>query len=289
MAFSTDESLWYNNGKWGQLGYAVPNFAGHTMSLNAGIRRLVAVTGLNLSGAMHNNPDVSLRSPPTITTVTKVHKLILRARQMIGARGVAEAETSVLNPVHATPAPAPFMIYPVPYFQVRNPFLQEWCGLALTALAEAMQHTDNLRSFDFTVSFGGTIGQYLQRIYRLMATELLGIDPAKAKDPAFVLTEQDLAAYNPSKFFTSTESIDTMPPIQDVPAEDDLRVLTSGIPANMLVNLAHWPTGEPVVFTAPNGGQAAQPAAAGTAQQAAAATSGQAAAAPPAFPAPPAP
>jgi len=243
--FGTDQILWYNNGVWGELGYACPNFGDNATSLNSGIHYLVSVIGRNLTGIMHANPDVDLRTPPTIKTLTRVHKLIVRARQIMGGRAVPPS-TATMDAVHATPAQQVHLIYPVPYFKVRNPWIKEWCGLALTALGEAMQHTDNHRSFDFSTGFSGLVGQYLHRIYRLMASELFGVEPEKAKALDFILTNEDLAGYDPRKWFTSTEMVDTAAPPYRVPTEDDLRVLTDGIPATHLVGLAIYPTGGPI-------------------------------------------
>ena len=89
------------------------------------------------------------------------------------------------------------------------------------------------------------MGQYLHRVYRLMATELFGIDPEIAKALDYTLTEADLNGYDPGQFFTSTEMIDTVPRLDQVPTEDDLLVLTNGIPATLLVSLSKYPSGDP--------------------------------------------
>ena len=83
-----------------------------------------------------------------------------------------------------------------------------------------------------------------------MSTELLGIDPTRAKALDFTLTDADLKAYDPGKFFTSTEMMDTVPPLTLVPTEDDLRVLVAGIPASTLLGLQKWPSGAGVGDTA---------------------------------------
>lgn len=241
MAFRTDQILWYNNGTWGELGFAVPNYGDNPSTLNAGVHQLVSAIGRNLSGVMCANPDVDLRTPPSINTLIKIHKLIVRSRQIIGGRAVAPG-TPTMEAVHATPAEMVFLIYPVPFFKVRNQWLKEYANLALMALSEAMQHTDNRRSFDFSAAFGGVIGQYLARIYRLMCTELFGIPPATITD-TYQLDDAALKAYDPSKFYTSTELIDTLPANAMVPTEDDLTPLTDGIPATLLVGLERYPSG----------------------------------------------
>jgi len=247
MSFQTDQALWYNNGVWGELGYAVPNFGNDATTLNGTIHRMVSVIGRNLSAVMHHG-DADLRVPPSINTLTRIHKLILRGRTILASRDVESGEYD-MEPVHSTPAPLVHEIYPVPYFKVRNPFMKEYCGLILNSLSEAMQHTENRKSYEISTAFSGLVGQYLHRVYRLMATELFGVSDEAAKALDFTLTDEQLASYDPSKYFTSTELIDTVPPLSMVPTEDDLRILTDGIPATMLVGLSRYPSGQGV--TAP--------------------------------------
>ncbi len=45
---------------------------------------------------------------------------------------------------------------------------------------------------------------------------------ADASKPDFTLSDTQLAAYNPSAWFTSTEMVDTVAPLDDWPTEDDL-------------------------------------------------------------------
>ncbi len=243
MLFKTDQALWWNNGVWGELGYACPNFGNDGHSLNNGITYLVDVIGRNLQAIMHH-PDVDLRTPPTINTLTRIHKLIVRSRAILSGRDVEPGEPD-MEAVHSSPAGEVFLIYPVPYFKVRNKFLKQYCGLILNSLAEAMQHTENRKAFEISTGFSGIMGQYLHRVYRLMATELFGIDPEVAKALDFMLTNEDLRGYDPGQWFTSTEMVDTVPDLNQVPTEDDLVVLTNGIPATLLVGLAKYPSGDP--------------------------------------------
>jgi hypothetical protein len=239
--FKTDQALWYNVGVWGELGYAVPNFGDDPATLNDGIQYLTSVVGRNLSAIMHH-PDVDLRTPPSINTLTRIHKLVLRSRQILAGRDVAPGEPD-MESVHTSPATMVHLIYPVPYFKVRNHHLKQYCGLVLNALSEMMQHTENRKPYEISTRFSGTVGQYLHRVYRLMATELFGIDPEQAKALDFTLTDADLKAYDPGKWFTSTEMIDTVSPLANVATEDDLQLLTDGIPATQLVGLSTYPSG----------------------------------------------
>jgi len=277
--FSTDEPLWYNNGVYGALGYAVPNFGFNARTLNQGIAELVDILGRNLSAIMHVE-DVDMRTPPLINTLVKVHKLVLRARTIINSRAVPE-QKPMMEGVHDVPDPQDFTIYPVPYFKVRNRWLKTWCGLVMSSLTEACRHTENRRSFDYSTAFGGLVGQYLQRVYQRMAIELFMVDPTKVADPNFVLDDATLASYSPSKVFTATELIDTPPATYAVPTADDLQIITDGIPATKLVNLQKFPS------TALPGEQVSGASAATAGATGANPTGG--AGAPAAFPPPPGP
>ncbi len=51
--FQTDEILWYDNGVWGQAGYAVPNPAGKTWTNNNVIFTIHDLIGRNLFEMLH--------------------------------------------------------------------------------------------------------------------------------------------------------------------------------------------------------------------------------------------
>jgi hypothetical protein len=240
--FITDEVLWYNVGLWGTLGYAVPNFAQQSASRNSTILQLVQIVGRNLFAIMHM-PDAQLRVPPSINVLTAMNALIKRARQILSSRALTPGQPRMVS-VHGAPNPRDFTLYPVPYFLVPNAYMSEWCGLILSAIGEACQATENAIPYEISNVFAGQFGQYFQRIYIRLAVELFGVDPVKASDPAFDLTPM-LSSYNPNAWFTSTEMIDTVPPLNQVPPGNDprLQVLARGIAASQLLGLSSWPGG----------------------------------------------
>ena len=237
----TDALLWYNVGDWGRYGLAIPNFSNDTRSQNDTIRYLTDVMGRNLQAILWH-PDARLRTPPSINTLTRIHKLCTRARSILASRAVAAA-TPNMETAHALPAPEEFLVYPTPYFRVRNQWLKQYAGLILLAMTEAIQHQENARPLEISQAFSGLIGQYVQRVYRLMATELFRVPVADASKPDFTLSDEQLGAYNPSAWFTTTEMLDTVSPLEDWPTEDDLQVLTDGIPISQLPLLGRWPNG----------------------------------------------
>lgn len=240
MAFGSDAFLWYSVGDWSALGLAVPNFGNDKASQNSTIRQLTEVMGRNLQAVMFHS-DAMSRTPPSINTLTRIHKLCTRVRSILAGRAVPANQLN-LEPAHAIPAAEEFLVFPTPYFRVRNSWMKEYCGLTLLALTESFQHRENGRPIEISVEFSGLVGQYVQRVYQLMATELFKIPLAEASKPDFTISDEQLKTYNPSAWFTSTELIDVVPPL-DVPTEDDLDVLTNGIPISQLPVLGRWPSG----------------------------------------------
>lgn len=241
MKTGNDALLWYSAADWAKYGLAVPNWSDDTSSQNGTIRYLVQVTGRNLQSIMWHS-DARLTVPPSINTLVRIHKLCTRARSILAGRAVPSS-TPNLEPKHAIPAPEQFLVYPTPYFKVRNMWMKEYCGLALTALTEAMQHQENAKPIEISMDFAGLFGQYIQRIYRTMSTELFRVPLADAEKPDFTLTDEQIKSYNPSKWFTSTEMIDKVPDLEEWPTEDDLSVLSAGIAVGHLPELGRWPQG----------------------------------------------
>lgn len=238
---NTDAVLWYNVGIFGDAGYAVPNWSNDIGSLNPQVLDWVDLVGRNLFHIMHHE-DVDLRIPPSINTCKRVHKLYLRAANILAGRAVPPGVDN-LEVQHARPAGEVFRVYPVPYFKVRNPFLRRWAGLILVSLSEAMQHTENRKEMEISNAFAGLVGQYVKRVYTNMAIELFGKPRDVAMADGFVLTDADLAAYNPGEFFTATEMVDTVPRLDRVFTEDRLELLNEGIPVTQLpAELGPWPT-----------------------------------------------
>ena len=85
----------------------------------------------------------------------------------------------------------------------------------------------------------------------------LRVPVADASKLDFTLSDEQLRSYNPAAWFTSTEMIDTVPPLDEQPTEDALEVLTSGIPVSQLPVLGRWPSGPVVSGTTVSGAVAA--------------------------------
>jgi hypothetical protein len=236
---TSDTVRWYNVGKFGEAGYAVPAFGDDVSTLNPNIAELTDLIGQNLFSLMHQE-DVDMRTPPSINSLRAIHNLYLRCGQILTARAVPPGQTE-FRTTHVSPAATVFKVYPIPFFKVRNPHLKRWAGFALMLLSEMFQHTENRKTMEITTTFAGDVGRYMLRIYRNMATELFGKSAADVDKPGFILVDSDFTTYDPSKFFTRTELVDTVPPFETVFTEDQLERLRQGIPVTMLPQLSTWP------------------------------------------------
>ena len=236
---NTDAILHYKVGVFGDAGYAVPNWSNDVGSLNPQILDWVELVGRNLFHIMQHE-DVDLRIPPSINTCKRIHKLYLRAANILAGRAVPPGIDN-MEVAHTRPAGEVFRVFPVPYFKVRNPYLKRWAGLILLSLAEAMQHTENRREMEISTAFAGQVGQYIKRMYINMAIELFGVSREVAYADGFALSDADLAAYDPAKYFTSTEMVDTVPRLDRVFTEDRLELLNEGLLVTELPPLTPWP------------------------------------------------
>lgn len=242
MSFSSDNFFWYNVPGWSELGLAVPNWGKMERTQNGEIRYLTEVVGRNLQAIMFH-PDTRLTSPPTLNTLTRIHKLCTRFREIITARMVKEGVGELYAPEssHAMPAAEEFVVFPTPFFTVRNRWLKEYSQLILLCLTECMQDQENARPMQISQAFASRVSPFIQRVYKLMATELLKVPEADAEKPDFTLSSAQLAAYAPSQWFTSTELIDVGAKPEEVSTEEDRTVLQAGIAVSMLPKLPFWP------------------------------------------------
>jgi hypothetical protein len=239
MVTNTDAILHYNVGEFGAAGYAVPNWSNDVGSLNPQILNLVSLVGRNLFNIMHH-ADIDARTPPSINTLKRVHKLYRRCAQLLAGNAIPpHQENMEVN--HARPAGEIFRVYPCPYFLVRNPFMKKWANLIFIMQAESMQHTENHKEIEISTGFAGHVGQYIKRVYTNMAIELFNKEKAVAEAEGFVLVDADFQAFNPYDYFTSTELTDTVPRLDRRFTEDKIEFLAEGIPVTQLPELKPWP------------------------------------------------
>lgn len=239
--FGTDEILWWNNGRWGLAGYAIPNPSGKVWTQNSVIHGLHALIGRELFGIMHR-ADVRFTRPPIKQFLYDVHKLIIVARKRLADRAVAFSDVR-MDGQHTTPAAKVFEVFPVPFFgeRIRNGDAREWSELILLTLSEMMQHSDNELDLEITESFAGMVGQRLQRVLVLMATKFFGVKRADAEKPDYVIPDAAFTSYDPSALFVNSELVEERPPLQWWPTENDLSQIRS-VPVTVALEFAQrWP------------------------------------------------
>lgn len=240
MITNTDAVLWYNVEKFGVAGYAVPNWSDDIGTLNPTIAELVRLAGQNMFTIMHHE-DADLTVPPSVNTLVRVHKLYLRLASILSGRAIPPGQLN-METEHVRPAGEIFLVYPAPYFNVRNRYLYQWATWIHMMIAEMMQHTENRKEIEISTTFAGDVGQYARRVYVNMAVELFQKSKADAEKDGFMLTDADFASYNPAAFFTSVEMTDTVPRLDRVFTEDQLTFLRQGIPVTQLpATVKPWP------------------------------------------------
>lgn len=236
-----DSTRWYDNGRWGEMGYACPAIPrNNTHTNNAGIKSLADRFGHNLFGLMHQ-PDVNTTAPPKLTFLVGVHKAVEQFRRLMTAKVVNHNEID-LRTTHVTPAPEPFKIFPVPYFRVRNEWAKRWCQLGLVTLSELIQHQDNIHPMSVHEDLAKAVRPFIDRVYAELAIEFFNKKKEDVQKDGFVLTDADFKAYSPDMLFTSTERVDMRAPLLWNVSETDLAVLAEGIEAPLVLPfIKQWP------------------------------------------------
>lgn len=240
--FDTDEILWYDNGRWGNAGYGLPNPGGKTWTNNSVIASLFDMFGRNMFELAHRE-DVKFYAPPHKQFWYDLHQLIVTARKRLNDQTRLPNDNNGLEVKHATPNPQIFNVFPLPYFgeRVRQLDIRGYIRIGLMMLSEIMQHSDNEHPTYITPAFSALISKYLQEILAQMAMKYFGKTRAQAYDPAFVLADADFVAYDPTKVLTSVELTEERPPVQWWPTENDLSQIR-GLPINeALLYCKRWP------------------------------------------------
>jgi len=239
MPRTSDSILHYNVGDFGRAGFAVPNPGNDTVTLNETIGDLVSMIGKQML-SINTRADRDLTTPPSINTVRDLHRLYLRARQIVSARTVEVSELS-FEADHVSPESQPFLIFPCPYRDIRNRWLKRYTQLMLTLCSNLMQHSENRREFDISPKVAKVVKDSMDRMYYDIATDLFQKSKADAKKPEFILTEADFAAWDWTEWYVDTERIETVVHSEWVFTEDDLDILARGIPATHLPKLEPFP------------------------------------------------
>lgn len=248
--FGSDEILFFNNGRWGEAGYAIPNpgveFVGNKpkkgklWTSNMVLFQICTTLGSSMFELMHRE-DVKFSRPPNVQFLFDVYQMCIVARKRLADRAI-DFNDPAFQPMHATPAPQVFPCFPVPYFgtRIRQQDAREWCQLTLLCMSELMQHSDNDYVMDISTTCASRLGQFINRILTLLATKYLGFTREQITAD-FTIEEDVWKGYDPSNLFLSMELTEERPPLQYWPTENDLSKIR-GIPiTDALVFAERWP------------------------------------------------
>ena len=258
--FGSDETLWFNDGRWGACGYAMANGQGKTSTNNDTIFSIHNRLGLMLFSMMHQS-DVRFSAPPHKYFWRDVEKAIVAARIDLFNRRVDPGTERALLEKHVAATPRTFLVYPVPYFgeRVRQERVRFMESMALNLLSEIQQHSANERPHYVSGTFVDMVFGYLAEIHAEIAMNFFGYtvdeilgDGIKSwageladggtGDP-FVIEEARYAEenYRPQEKYASSENVQERPPRLWWPTENDLSAIR-GVPyTTAQVFAARWP------------------------------------------------
>ena len=104
MGFGNDGPRHWNNGMFGQLGYAVPWWGDNHSTISQPIHRFTDVIGKNLLGVMTMS-DARVSRPPQRECLETIAKLCYRGRDVLNTRLIRFSDKRTFRPRHATPIP----------------------------------------------------------------------------------------------------------------------------------------------------------------------------------------
>lgn len=240
--FGTSEILWWNNGIWGQCGYAIPNDGGKLVTRNDRIREIHTFLGRELFALMHDD-DVKLSRPPNVHWLRALNKAINIGLKRIGDFSVGWRDHREGDLSHGTNDPEPFVYYPVPFFgdRIRQGDAKRYCRWMLQLLGEIQQHSDNEYQDDITDFFSSGAQEKLLRIQKDIAMKYLGLPRDAASSDGFTVPDEAFTNYAPDAFFTEHEMLDERRPAQWWPQTNDLTPI-QGVPSTVAVAFgARWP------------------------------------------------
>jgi hypothetical protein len=173
--FSTDEILWFNDGRWGLGGYAIPNGQGKSWTVNSTIFHVHTMLGHTLFDLMHRE-DVKFSDPPHKNWWWAWQLALVDARKNLQAIAIDAGTTKNFDADHVTETPQTFKVFPVPFFgeRVRQADIRWQCEMALKLLGEIQQQSANERSYYVTGNFSRLVCGWLNEMHMRVAIKYFG-------------------------------------------------------------------------------------------------------------------
>jgi hypothetical protein len=256
--FSDNVMPWYNDGRWGLAGYALPACGGKTWTNNDEIYQVHKELGLNMFDLMHRE-DVKFSREPTKEWMWDLNRLLTVSRKRLLDRRTEQGDPKRRASVKALAAHQTFLVYPTPFHgdRVAQEDIKAWCGLALKMLSDMMMHTGNEYESYVPAPFVDMCIDYIDEIQERMATKYFGytIDEinamqfpsgggGQATSPVtlpIVISAEKWAAYTGENILLNTERTSERPPQRWWPTARDLSAI-KGIAITDAMHFAdRWP------------------------------------------------
>lgn len=243
--WQTDEILWFNDGRWGMCGYAIPNGQGKTWTNNSTIFKLHKLIGATMFDLMHR-VDVQFSHPPHKDWWWEWQKAIVLLRSQVRAFRIDPGTTLDIDPKHLRNQRKTFLVFPIPFFgsRVRQEDCLDQAGWALNLLGEIMQHSANEYVDRVPGPLVDMIESYIRGMYLRVATKYFGYTEVDVRgNPDFVIAEDRFgsALYRPQDKIPDAEQSMERPALTWWPTENDLSRIR-GIQYTTALHFAQrWP------------------------------------------------
>lgn len=242
LPFSTDEILWYADGRWGEAGYAIANGQGKSWTDNTTVFELHSAIGRMVFELMHRE-DAKFADPPHKTFWWDWQLALLMCRRLLDQAAIDPGTTKLFDAAHVTATPRHFRCWPVPFFgsRVRQADIRFQCEMALKLLGEIQQHSANERTYYVTGHFARRVNGYLTEMHRVVAVKYFGYTSADvvAKGSEFAIEDARFGSeqYQPQFKIPEYELSSERPQQQWWPTENDLSNI-AGIPYPLAIQFA---------------------------------------------------
>ncbi len=248
---------------WSQMGCAVPQPGQQIQTNNGVIFDFNSHCGNALFDVLWKwSADRLMTRWPSRDCLWEMHQLLILGRNRLVAKTTPDG-ASPLVPTKATPAPKMFLAFPVPLYGPLgcvNQYLREFAELVMLMQSEAMQHSDNARSFYVTKNFFDVVYPYVKYLLVDMATKFFGVDVAAASDDKYVIPDAAWLAFDSSKGSVNFEATSPTPPLNYVgPTSMDLQNIKGLTYESVIPFLQPWPDAQYQMTSGGIWGSAASP------------------------------
>lgn len=228
-----DSVLPYPEEPYMGMGYVIPGFGDDVFTANPDIAQLVSDIGRRTQ-QVASTACALLVQPPKADTLFLMQGLFDALRTNLDSLTVADNQRNISSP-HVTPRNRDFLIFPLPFTKLQNPWIIEWLDLSLTGLSMMMQDEENAHKHKWGIQFQQRVGAVYREIEERIGTKLLKLTPAVVQAQDWKLTKELITAnYKWSEWYQQTDGAQPVPLDLRPPTEDARKRLVRGIPARLI-------------------------------------------------------